>query len=180
MASDCRFPIRCLSIFAITFLLAIDMGTKIGALAFIPSLGADAYPFGGIGVFRFSWITFSLNTVTNTGAAWGIFSGYPGILFVLRTSIIIGLIGYLLSRRSRQKDLWPFWLVVVGAVGNAIDYALYGCVIDFIHCTFWGRSFPLFNFADAYITVGVFFLLFGKTVFRLGKSYSEKKMDCGR
>jgi Lipoprotein signal peptidase len=46
------------------------------------------------------------------------------------------------------------WLIVTGAIGNAFDYWRYGHVIDFLHFTFWGSSFPVFNLADAYITLG--------------------------
>jgi signal peptidase II len=36
---------------------------------------------------------------------------------------------------------------------------LYGHVVDFLHFTFWGYSFPIFNLADTYITLGVIGLL---------------------
>ena len=51
------------------------------------------------------------------------------------------------------------WLIAVGAIGNALDYCLYGHVIDFIHFTFWGRTFPIFNLADTYITLGAIWLI---------------------
>ncbi len=47
-----------------------------------------------------------------------------------------------------------FALIVGGAVGNLIDRAVYGHVIDYIlfHTPVW--SFAVFNLADAFITVG--------------------------
>ncbi|MBU6446833.1 MAG: signal peptidase II, partial [Verrucomicrobia bacterium] len=54
---------------------------------------------------------------------------------------------------------FPIWLVVTGAIGNVLDYCLYGHVIDFIHFTFWGYSFPIFNVADSCITIGILTLL---------------------
>lgn len=135
------------------FLLGLDVVTKILAQSLVPPLSFSGYPFGGIGIFSLGGITFSLNYIVNTGAAWGVFAGHSGLLFVLRMSIILALI-FLVPKR------FPIWLIVIGAIGNAIDYCLYGHVIDFLHFTFWGYSFPIFNIADSCISIGVVSLLF--------------------
>lgn len=141
------------------FLLFLDFSSKICALHWIPPLSWGDYPFGGIPLFNLFGISFSLNTVFNTGAAWGLFPGNPGLLFAFRMTILIalGLYLYFFQRPITQKT--ALWLVATGAVGNAIDYLLYGHVVDFLHFTFWGHSFPIFNFADSYITLGVIGLL---------------------
>jgi signal peptidase II len=136
----------------IALLLLCDVASKIFAIDMIPTLSSGSYPFGGIAIFSFQGITFSLNTIVNSGAAWGLFQGYAGILFFLRVLIILALIIFVEKRLG-------LWLVLVGAVGNVIDYCLYGHVIDFLHFTFWGYSFPIFNLADAYISIGVLSLL---------------------
>ncbi|MBX7066303.1 MAG: signal peptidase II [Parachlamydiales bacterium] len=133
-------------------LLGLDIATKIAAMHWIPSLQFGSYPFGGIGIFSLGGITCSLNYVVNSGAAWGFFGGHAGLLFALRMGIIFALI-FFVSKR------FPLWLVVTGAIGNVIDYCLYGHVIDFIHFTFWGYSFPIFNVADSCITIGILSLL---------------------
>ena len=56
-------------------------------------------------------------------------------------------------------------LVLAGGLGNLIDRALYGAVVDYIELTF--MTFPVFNFADVCVTVGaalfaLFTLLPGK------------------
>jgi signal peptidase II len=114
------------------------------------------YPYGGIPLFDWG-VSCSLNREFNTGAAWGLFPGHPGLLFAVRFLIILFLVGYLVLRK--EKSFFP-WLIIVGAVGNAIDYCVYGHVIDFIHVTFWKRSFPIFNLADSYITIGALLLFF--------------------
>ena len=45
-------------------------------------------------------------------------------------------------------------LICAGAIGNLIDRAIYGHVIDYVlfHTPVW--SFAVFNLADAFITVG--------------------------
>lgn len=134
------------------FLLFLDAATKAIAIHFIPPICLGHYPFGGISIFSVGGITFSLNYIINTGAAWGLFAGHPGLLFAIRTLIILSLLFFIPKRR-------PIWLIVTGALGNVIDYCLYGHVIDFFHFTFWGYEFPLFNIADSCITIGVLLLL---------------------
>jgi len=46
-------------------------------------------------------------------------------------------------------------LIVSGGISNIIDRINLGCVIDFIHLPFW----PVFNFADIYITIGIILLI---------------------
>lgn len=149
-------------------LLGADITSKMIAIDWVPSMTPfdRSYPFGGIPIFaNFFGISFSLNYVINTGAAWGLFAGHPGLLFALRTLIILGLASYLLFfQKGDGLPKFPTWLIVTGAVGNVIDYILYGHVIDFFHFTFWGRSFPVFNLADSYITLGVVGLLFARSI----------------
>lgn len=133
-------------------LLGLDVLTKILAIQYVPPMAYGAFPFGGMAIFSLGGVTFSLNYIVNTGMAWGLFAGHSGLLFALRTIIILGLLFFVPKR-------WPIWLVVAGAIGNAIDYCLYGHVIDFFHFTFWGYSFPIFNIADSCITIGALSLL---------------------
>jgi signal peptidase II len=144
-----------------SLLLGLDAAAKWLALEFVPALGSTflGYPFGGIPIFDWIGVTFSLNAIGNTGAAWGLFQGHSGLLFLFRSLIIGALILYILFYNRGKSPSIPLWLVATGAVGNAIDYWAYGHVIDFFHFCFWGYSFPIFNLADSYITMGVFFLL---------------------
>lgn len=137
------------------FLLALDIASKIAALEWIPPLKFTEYPFGGIALFSQFGISFSLNCVANTGAAWGLFPGHPALLFAFRAVVILGLIAYLLVFHRGETPRFPLWLIATGAIGNALDFLFYGYVVDFLHFVFWGHSFPLFNFADSYITCGV-------------------------
>lgn len=134
-------------------LLALDFASKVWAINHVPPLAWGPYPFGGIGIFEAGGITFSLNYIVNSGAAWGLFAGHASLLFAIRAVVIVALFLW------GQKRL-PMWLILSGAIGNAIDYCLYGHVIDFLYFTFFGWSFPIFNIADASITVGVMLLLF--------------------
>ena len=133
-------------------LLGIDILSKVAAVAWIPPLEPGAYPFGGIDIFSLGGITFSLNLILNSGAAWGLFSGFSGLLFLFRILIIAVMIFFVPKK-------FPIWLILTGAIGNAIDFCLYGAVVDFLHFTFWESSFPIFNLADSLITIGAIALL---------------------
>jgi signal peptidase II len=144
-------------------LLGVDFLSKVAALRFVPPLQLGDYPFGGIAIFsQFFGVSFSLNTIFNTGAAWGLLSGNPGLLCLVRVLIIGALSTYLYFYHRSFLSKPSVLLIGVGAIGNAIDYLCYGHVVDFFHFVFWGYSFPIFNCADAYITCGVFALMFSE------------------
>ena len=94
-----------------------------------------------------------LTYVQNTGAAFGIFRGWPWMFIAIAAGIIIWIGRELLSRApARPAALTAaYGLVLGGAVGNLIDRVRAGYVIDFIDVRVW----PVFNVADSAITVGV-------------------------
>ena len=58
---------------------------------------------------------------------------------------------------AARPMLWlPVGMLLGGAVGNLVDRAREGAVIDFIDPSFW----PAFNLADASIVIGVLALLY--------------------
>jgi len=127
-------------------------------LRFVPPLEKGAFPFGGFALLEWSGLTFSLNTVVNTGIACGLLPGWPTLLLALRL-IIIAALFFWLFRRPTQSVL-PLWLIAAGAIGNVVDMIQYGYVIDFLHFRFFGWSFPIFNLADSLITIGAILLFF--------------------
>ena len=145
-----------------SFFFAVDFFSKIWVNhhfgTFSPS--SASYPYGGIGVFQqFLGVDFCLNRVTNQGAAWGVFASHSHFLLIVRMTIIVGFFGYILfMNKARSRDV-PFVLILTGAVGNLFDVFCYGHVIDFLHFTFWGYSYPVFNFSDVMIFCGVVLLL---------------------
>ena len=50
-------------------------------------------------------------------------------------------------------------LIIGGALGNAVDRAAYGAVVDFLDLHALGRHFFVFNVADAAISAGVALLI---------------------
>lgn len=143
------------------FLILIDIGLKFYVYHSVPKMNwmHPFYPFGGIGIFKnFFGISFSINFVENTGAAWGMFSKFPHVLFYIRLFIIIGLVIYLVSFNKDKRREIPLILIITGAIGNILDFIFYHKVIDMFHFNFWGYSYPIFNFADSFITIGIIWL----------------------
>ena len=115
----------------------------------------------GISVFR-NWygIDFSLEYVMNKGAAWGVFSSMQLILLWGRCAIIIALFSYLFFSRCSFLRKLSLVAILSGAVGNVLDFFIYGHVVDMFYFRFWGYSFPVFNVADSSIFCGVVLLFF--------------------
>jgi signal peptidase II len=50
-------------------------------------------------------------------------------------------------------------LILSGAVGNMIDRVMNGFVVDFIDFHYQDFYWPIFNFADIFISIGVVMLI---------------------
>ena len=48
-----------------------------------------------------------------------------------------------------------FALILGGAIGNLIDRAIRGRVIDFMRAHYYDLNYPIFNVADSAISIGV-------------------------
>lgn len=81
------------------------------------------------------------------------------IIIIIATGFIIGFIGYYLFARAPKYERAPLALVVGGAVGNLIDRARFGAVIDFLDFHVGGWHWPAFNVADMCIVIGVAWLI---------------------
>lgn len=105
-------------------------------------------------------VDFSLTLAMNKGAAWGLFAEFQYLILALRIAVIVSLLFYLFFSNREKKLQLPLVLIVTGALGNILDFFLYGFVVDFFRFNLWGYPFPVFNVADILITSGVilFFL----------------------
>lgn len=118
------------------------------------SLGVGAFPV----FYNFLGIDFLINLAVNKGAAWGLFANFQIPLLLLRIGVICGIVVYLFFLNHNPALTLPLVLITAGAIGNVIDFFLYGYVVDFMHFNLWGYNFPIFNFADVCITIGVIWM----------------------
>ena len=118
------------------------------------------YPYGGVGIFHdFFGINFSLVHATNTGAAWGLFAEFQDYLLYFRIFFVAMLLVYFLFFNKQSGHRFSLSLIITGAIGNIIDYFVYGHVVDLFYFNFWGYSYPVFNVADATIFSGIILYL---------------------
>lgn len=95
----------------------------------------------------------SLHYALNDGVAFGI--QLPGMqsLFILVALLIV--LWLAVQRGRSQFERVAFGFIIGGALGNLLDRLPDGFVTDFMKI----GSFPVFNLADSWITIGVVLLL---------------------
>ena len=107
---------------------------------------------------------FQLVVLYNEGAAFSFLADAGGwqrwVLSGVSLIVSIGICIWLLRLTSEQRILrWSLALILGGALGNLIDRALFGHVIDFLVLYYDPYYFPAFNVADAAISLGACGLL---------------------
>lgn len=164
------------------FIVAADQITKLYVKGIkIPFLGIDitGMPYqSSINVIgNFFKITF----IENPGMAFGLQIGGKLFLSLFTIFATLLLIGFLYKNRNEGLLLRiALSFILGGAIGNLIDrifygkiydYApiFYGKVVDFLHFDFpnftiFGKniySWPIFNIADVFVTIGFLMILIG-------------------
>ena len=122
---------------------------------------------------------FRLTYIENPGMAFGIDFGGKTFFSILSIAASIAIIAYMMRvRRAPLGFRVALSMILGGAVGNLIDRVFYGAlygeaalfegkVVDFFDVDFFNISigsyhltrWPVFNIADASVTVGVLLLL---------------------
>lgn len=108
---------------------------------------------------------FDLTHVRNTGAAFGMlnnidFAYKPAVMVVVALIALVAVGSYAVTLPATQRTArYGLALILGGAVGNLIDRATMGYVVDFVDVYWRGVHFWAFNVADSAITVGVALML---------------------
>jgi signal peptidase II len=101
---------------------------------------------------------FHLTYVTNTGAAFSLFSGHVEWLRWLSLAVSLGLMALAwFGGVLNTFEQLGYGLILGGALGNGIDRFVVGSVVDFLD--FRLIQFPVFNLADVFINIGIICLL---------------------
>ena len=128
---------------ALKYYVTLNIPLGEGAVSFIPGF-------------------MSLVRYHNTGAAFSMLSGGGARwAFVVLAIAFTAATVYIILHRTIKSPMinWAMVLVSAGAVGNAIDRAFYGYVVDMFRTDF--MNFAIFNVADIFICIGGFFLCLG-------------------
>lgn len=108
---------------------------------------------------------FNFTLLNNTGAAFSFLSDASGWQrwFFTVIALVVGVVIFFwvkkLSVEQRTLAI-ALSLILGGAIGNVIDRAYLGYVVDFIDFYVGGWHFPAFNIADSAITVGAIVMLY--------------------
>jgi signal peptidase II len=103
----------------------------------------------------------ALTLVMNPGLAFGLLGNMPTASRWLVAALSLAALAVLARVALRVLptgswlDVAAIGLIFGGAVGNLIDRARYGAVVDFIDVYYKSYHWPAFNAADSAITVGV-------------------------
>ncbi len=157
-----------------------DQVTKLFVRGFqIPLLGVN---ITGMPIYSSKPIIgnfLRLTYIENPGMAFGIDFGWKSFFAVFSIIASIAIFLYLYKVRQESRIVrFSLALILGGAIGNLIDRVFYGPlfdgmplfhgrVVDFIDFNFFSISilgynfsrFPVFNIADASVTIGVVMLL---------------------
>jgi len=108
---------------------------------------------------------FSIVYTTNSGAAWGMFSGFGYALAILGIAALAAIYIFRkqleLEKRSMQI---VFGMMIGGIIGNLVDRMFIGRVTDFLDFQIGSYRWPTFNIADSamvvaaclYVIIGLF------------------------
>jgi signal peptidase II len=168
-------------IFVSVVIVVLDQFTKLLVKGFsLPGLGisVEGMRYGSsreiLGDF------FRLTYIENPGMAFGIDVGGQSLLAIVSLIASVAIAFYLYHSRNEPLSYrFPLAMILGGAVGNLIDRTFYGFifggapflqgrVVDFLDLDFFDISvagfqlsrWPVFNIADASVTIGVLLLLF--------------------
>jgi len=130
---------------SLTFLVGCDHATKLAAKAELEAQRPRELVRG----------VLDLQYTQNTDTAFNLMRAIPEpmrrpVLLGIGAAAIVALGVSLLRRRRSLAASVPLLLVTAGAVGNYLDRARRGYVVDFVYLHHW----PVFNVADVYVTVG--------------------------
>lgn len=142
--------------------VALDQASKHLALEMLPKTGhaIDVLPF------------FNLTLAWNKGVSFSLFSsgGDLGRYLLCAVSLVISVVLFIWYLREKSTVVsWGLIFIIGGAIGNLIDRIFYGAVIDFLHVFYQSFSWPVFNIADTFITIGVGLILID--AFFMGKEH---------
>lgn len=148
----------------IALIIGIDLLTKVYFQNYFESGGEDITLINNV-----LGITYTINT----GAAFGVFDDNTVLLIIF--TVLFLIIFAFIDFYYKSENGWyiaGFSLIVGGALGNFIDRICLGGVRDFIELKF--IEFPIFNFADVFLTCGVICYLVYLIFYEFKKTKHEK------
>lgn len=128
-------------------LAALDQLLKIWATTYLLPVGTAPLIPGFI----------ELHYVLNDGMAFSMLSGRRWLLVAVTGAVLIVVAIALIVHKMPRLERVVWMLILGGGLGNLIDRVRTGVVVDYLNFQF--IEFPVFNFADICVCVGVGLLI---------------------
>jgi signal peptidase II len=152
--------------------LTRDRHTWLGLVAALVVLAADqASKYWILYVLRLPELghvrllpVLDLTMVWNRGVTFGLLAGlgaWSSAVLAILALCVVAALGWWLRRAESLLTAIALGCIAGGAVGNVIDRARFGAVVDFIRAHVGVWSWPVFNLADSAIVCGVAALVIG-------------------
>jgi len=103
----------------------------------------------------------NISLVWNEGIAFGLLSFNHSNLYNLLSLLIATIIIFIFFMIIRNGNIkrYPLLMILSGAIGNLYDRIVYKAVPDFIDFHVGEFHWFIFNVADIFISLGVFFMI---------------------
>ena len=112
---------------------------------------------------------FSLTYVLNDGAAFSLFASRTYLLILIALLCLFFIIYELKSNLDDRILSIGYSLLLAGLLGNFIDRVIDGYVVDYLSFKLLGYNYPIFNFADILIVVGIIIVIIKEVLKERGK-----------
>ena len=117
---------------------------------------------------------FSLTYVLNDGAAFSLFASRTYLLILIALICLFFIIYELKNNLDDRVLSIGYSLVLAGLLGNFLDRLIDGYIIDYLSFKILGYNYPIFNFADILIVVGIIIVIIKEILKERGKKYEVR------
>ena len=117
---------------------------------------------------------FSLTYVLNDGAAFSLFASRTYLLILIALLCLFFIIYELKSNLDDRILSIGYSLALAGLLGNFLDRLIDGYIIDYLSFKILGYNYPIFNFADILIVVGIVIVIIKEILKERGKKYEVR------
>ena len=112
---------------------------------------------------------FSLTYVLNDGAAFSLFASRIYLLILIAIICLFFIIYELKNNLDDRMLSIGYSLALAGLLGNFLDRLIDGYIIDYLSFKILGYNYPIFNFADILIVVGIVIVIIKEILKERGK-----------
>ena len=146
------------SFLIVLVIFGIDRYSKVYVIDLIQSTEKE--------IFLYDFLNLTLNW--NTGIAFGLLSSSANLFYHFVSALILLIIIYLIYLMVVSDNLGKIIVsfIIGGAVGNLYDRLTYFAVPDFIDFHIENYHWFTFNFADIFISLGIFGMILKEFIFK--------------